>query len=405
MTTSWDCFDTLVARRRFNPLTVFDDMGDKLGLENFTQRRKAAESRAPWTLDLIYEELAKDYGWEEDEKAYYKEQEILAEIDHCCPVGETIRQVQDGDLVVSDMYLPAWAIEQILHKCGLDKNITVHVSTGGKSSGTIWRSLPPIEKHIGDNHHSDVTSPQAHGIQGIHFTKTGFTELEQHIGGDLALLMRIVRLANPYEPGTVLGAMWDEQAQLNIPALVLAALEIPEKGVAFVMRDCVHLQPIHEALHGTVNPSFHCSRLAFLGSSQGLKHHAEKAAMGQTIVDLQGTGNSITRYWLKEFGELPSLLYVTGTMSHGRLLAPCLHDAIERFNSNPLGSIGREWPERLPCEYDKEVLTLQQRAVECAISHLPYFSIAPNLEQLQMLIGLMPGSVTVKENKHLSSHE
>jgi hypothetical protein len=405
MTTSWDCFDTLVARRRFDPLTVFDDMSKKLELDNFTQRRKAAESRAPWTLDSIYEELAKDYGWGEYEKAYYKEQEILAEIDHCCPVGETIRQVKDGDLIVSDMYLPAWAIELILRNCGLDKEITVYVSTGGKSSGAIWRSLLPIEKHIGDNYHSDVTSPQAHGIQGIHFTKTGFTELEQRIGGDLALLMRIVRIANPYEPGTVLGVMWDEQAQLNIPTLVLAALEIPERGVAFVTRDCVHLQPIHEAIHGTINPSFHCSRLAFLGKSQGLKRHAEKAALGQTIVDLQGTGGSIARYWLEEFGEMPNLLYVTGTMPHGRLLAPCLHDAIERFNSSPLGSIGKEWPERLPCEYDEEVLMLQKRAVECAISHLPYFSIASNLEQLRMLVGLMPSSVTVKENNHSSSHE
>ena len=405
MTTSWDCFDTLVARRRFDPLTVFDDMGEKLGLENFTQRRKAAESRAPWTLDSIYEELAKDYGWGEDEKAYYKMNEILAEIDHCCPVGETIQQVQDGDLIVSDMYLPAWAIKEILRNCGLDKEITVHVSTGGKSSGTIWPSLPPIEKHIGDNYHSDVVSPQVHGIQGIHFTKTGFTELEQRIGGDLALLMRVVRLANPYEPGTLLAAMWDEQAQLNIPALVLAALEIPEKGVAFVMRDCVHLQHIHEAIHGTINPSFHCSRLAFLGKGEGMKRHAENAAFGQTIVDLQGTGSSIVNYWLSEFGEKPNLLYVTGTMPYGRLLAPCLHDAIERFNSSPLGSIGREWPERFPCEYDEEVLELQERARECAIGHLPYFSIAPSLERLQMLVGLMPDSVTVKKNKHLSSHE
>lgn len=405
MTISWDCFDTLVARRRFDPLTVFDDMGERLGLENFTHRRKDAESRAPWTLDSIYDELAKDYGWGEDEKAYYKGQEILAEIDHCCPVGETLQQVQDGDLIVSDMYLPAWAIEQILRNCGLDKEITIHVTTGGKSSGTIWRSLPPIEKHIGDNYHSDVASPQMYGIQGVHFTKTGFTELEQRIGGDLALLMRIVRLANPYESGTALAIMWDEQAQLNMPALVLAALEIPAQRVSFVMRDCVHLQPIHEAIHGTINPSFHCSRLAFAGKTAGLKRHAEKAALGQTIVDLQGTGGSIVSYWLSEFGEKPDLLYVTGTMSYGKLLAPCLHDAIERFNSSPLGSIGREWPERLPCEYDAEVLELQKRARECVISHLPYFSIAPNLEQLCLLVSLMPSSVTVKENKHSSSHE
>ena len=404
MTTSWDCFDTLVARRRFDPLTVFDDMGRKFSLDNFTQRRKAAESRAPWTLDSIYEELAGDYGWKDDEKQYYKNQELLAEIDHCCPVNETIRQVQNGDLIVSDMYLPACAIGEILRNCGLDKDVAIHVSTGGKSSGAIWSSLPPIERHIGDNYHSDVASAQAHGIEGVHFTQTGFTALEQRVGGELALLMRVVRLANPYEPGTLYWAMWLEQAQLNIPALVLAALEIPAEGVSFIMRDCVHLQPIHEALHGTINSSLHCSRLAFAEASKELEEHARKAALGKIIVDLQGTGQSIKQYWANSFGESPDLLYVTGTMPFGRLLVPCLHDAIERFNSSPLGSISKCWPERFDCEYDKGVIELQEQARECAISHLPYFSIAPSLPQLQMFVSLMPGSLTVKENFHSSSH-
>ena len=402
---SWDCFDTLVTRRRFNPLTVFDDMGAKLALPNFTQRRKAAESRAPWTLDSIYDELAKDYGWTNTEKEYYKNEERLAEIEHCCPIAGNIKQVQDGDLIVSDMYLPEQAIAGILRNCGLDKNVTIYVSTGGKSSGTIWPYLPPIDQHIGDNYDSDVASPRAHGIDAVHYTGANFTGLEQRIGGDLALLMRIVRLANPYKPGTLLYAMWTEQAQLNLPVLVLAALDIPATNVAFVMRDCVHLQPIHAALHGTINPAFHCSRLALLGKSEQFKKHAEEVALGRTIVDLQGTGNSLKRYWLDEFRIAPELLYVTGTMDHGRLLAPCTHDAIERFNSSGLGSFKRTWPDRFHCEYDAKVVQLQEDARNCAISHLPYFAIAPNNQQLQMLVGLMLDSVTVKENRHIVSHE
>lgn len=405
MTTSWDCFDTLVARRRFDPLTVFDDMGTRLQLDNFTQRRKAAESRAPWTLDTIYDELAKDYKWTEEEKNHYKDLEIFAEVHHCCPVMETINQVEDGDLVVSDMYLPEYALRMILEKCGLRKNVTIHVSTGGKSSGSIWKTLPKIDRHVGDNYHSDVTSPKASGINGIHFTGTDFTDLERLIGGDLALLMRIVRLANPYAPRTVLWEMWNEQAQLNIPALVLAALEIPSHGVAFVMRDCVHLQRIHEALHNSVNPAFHCSRLAFSGNSKKLELHAREVALGRIVVDIHGTGNSITRYWRETFNTAPRLLYVTGTMQNGTLLVHCLHDAIEYFNSSDMGSIGNDWPERLSCEYDDEITLLQKKAIDCALSHLPCFSIAPSVEKLKTLVALMPGSVTVEKNSHVSSHD
>ena len=402
---SWDCFDTLIARRRIDPLTVFDAMGEDLGLLGFTQRRKAAESRAPWNLDAIYDELAKDYGWLSSEKAYYKNAEIVAEIAHCVPIDETIRQVSDGDLIVSDMYLPAWAIERMLRKCGLDKDVRIVVSAEGKKKGTIWASLPPIAQHVGDNPFSDVASPQACGIEGVLFTKSTPTQLEQQIGGDLALLMRAVRLANPYEPDTVLHSMWYEQAQLNIPALALAALEMPALGVCFVMRDCVHLQPIHEAIHGTINPTFHCSRLAFRNSSPLLRKHAEEVALGRTIIDLQGSGASVHEYWQSEFGSEPDLLYVTGLMKHGQAMVPCNHDAIERFNSNRLGSIGREWPHRLPCEHSEVITSLQHNAVKCALSHMPLLSIAPNLNQLKALIGMMTSSVTVMKNYHCASHE
>lgn len=80
MTNSWDCFDTLVARRRFTPISVFDELAEIHGLPDFTKRRRAAESRAPETLDSIYDELAKDYGWSETEKDHFKDQEIEAEL-------------------------------------------------------------------------------------------------------------------------------------------------------------------------------------------------------------------------------------------------------------------------------------------------------------------------------------
>lgn len=404
MTTSWDCFDTLVARRKLDPLSVFHAIGEAYGLDNFTARRKAAESRAPWTLDSIYEELAKDFGWNDEEKERFKRIEIEAEIEHCCPVNENIRLVQDGDLIVSDMYLPEWAIRGILEKNGLHKKVNITVTTGGKHSGTIWQKLPPIDLHVGDNYHSDVASPGAAGIKARYFTGTQLTPIEAQVGGDLALLMRVVRLANPYEPQTIIHSMWNEQAELNVPALVLAALELPRENIAFVMRDCVHLQPVHEALRGTRNATFHASRIAFKLGGEAFASHVREVAYGRTIVDLQGSGKSVADYWKRTFDEEPDLLYVNGHMCIGRALVENNHDALERFNSSPLGSLAR-YPMRKPCEFTPEVLECQAQAIACAIEHIPYFNFTPNVTLLKALTDAMLNTVTMGCNVHVINHE
>lgn len=404
MTTSWDCFDTLVTRRRFNPLSVFDAMGEELGLEDFTLRRKAAESRAPWTLQTIYDELAKDYQWSDGKKEWFMQAEIQAEMKHCCPIVENLSKVENGDLIVSDMYLPVDAIEGILRKNGLTKDVQIFVSTGGKSSGSIWSTLPKIDLHVGDNYHSDVVSANNAGIKAKHYTNVHFSSWEEEIGGELAMLMRLVRLAAPYEDGSLLKAMWHEQATLNIPALILAALELPRENVVFVHRDCLHLQPIYEALHNTNAGSFHCSRIALKAGGEEWLNYVKKAAYGKLIVDLQGTGGSIVRYWQETFGELPDLCYLTGTLQHGRLLAPCLHDAIERFNSSPLGTL-TNFPDRLPCEYPPKTIECQARAVQTAINYFPFFNFSANIETFQRIVGQMPRAVTVKQNVHIDNHE
>lgn len=403
MTTSWDCFDTLVARRRYSPLSVFDEMGVQYSLDNFTSRRKAAESRSPSTLDTIYQELALDYQWSSEQTEYYKSAEIAAELKNCCPVVENINKVKDGDLIVSDMYLPAWAIERILRKNGLSQSVQIFVSTGGKSSGVIWPHLPPIETHIGDNYHSDVSSPNAHGIRAVHYTGTLFTDLEAGVSPSLGQLMRIVRLANPYPRDSFLHDMWLEQSQLNLPVLILASLELPPSGLAFVMRDCIHLQAIHEAIHGTINPALHCSRIAFASECQDFTDYVRQVAFGRLIVDIQGTGNSISSFWMKTFNEMPRLAYVTGTLRNGLLMVPCLHDAIERFNSAPYGTL-LDYPNLAECEFSKEVLDCQAAARQCAISHIPHFQFSPDRDALIRLVAEMPQSVTVQKNAHICNH-
>jgi hypothetical protein len=404
MTTSWDCFDTLVARRHYLPRTVFDSIERETGLFDFTRRRMMAESRAPHTLDTIYTELAKDYGWDDETCKLIKQIEINEEVNHCFPVVENIQKVKDGDLIVSDMYLPAEAIMQILRNCGLKADVTIHVTTGGKSGGWIWNTLPPIDLHVGDNYHSDVQSPISHGIQGQHYTKTAFTRHEELFGGEVALLMRMVRLANPHEEGTVYHRLWWEQSQLNIPALVLAALELPSTGLAFIHRDCVHLQRIHEVIHGVTNTSFHCSRIALAERGRGWDEYVKECAYGKTLVDLQGSGRSIVRYWREVFNEMPSMIYVTGMLNHGYAIIRTPHDIIERYNSSRIGSL-LKWPERESCEFREDYLDVQYEAIGKAVQYVELFhNLQPNKDLLAKIIELMVHAETPAIVDHYSDH-
>ena len=405
MTTSWDCFDTLVARRGCDPLSVFDAMGKKYSLDNFTAKRKNAEYQAPHTLHTIYEALAPMYRWTPEQKEFFKQAEIQEEIDHCIPIVENLRQVKDGDLIVSDMYLPSETVEAILRKNGLTKAVSIYVTTGGKSSGTIWNTLPPIELHVGDNWHSDVESPKQHGINAKHYSGHGFSETEEQIGGELSLLMRAVRLANPYEYGSNCWHIWREQSQLNIPALILAASDIPKANVAFIYRDCIHLHRIHEQLHGSQNNAFHCSRVALKLGGEQWDQYVKQRAYGRTIVDLQGSGNSISEYWLNTFNEEPDLLYVAGVLRIGKALVNNKLDAIERFNSCDFGSLAK-FPERYCCEFTEEILRAQHGAINCCIEHMRHLQIQSRSDTilLEKIAIAMTHSHTFKINCHVTVH-
>lgn len=404
MRTSWDCFDTLITRRRYDPLTVFDDMGARFCLEGFTSRRKAAEARAPETIHTIYAELAKDYGWGDQEREYYKQAEIELEKEHCCPIVENLRLVKEGDIVVSDMYLPEDAIRELLVINGLNVPVDIYVTTGGKRSRTIWPSLPHIDLHVGDNYESDVASPNSVGIEARFYDNVHFSASERKVGGDLALLMRLVRLANPHDPETMEWHVWNDQAQFNIPALILASLELPESNVAFVMRDGVHLQPIYEAVRNASSIAFHCSRIALKEGGKDWLDYVKAVAYGKHLVDLQGTGKSVCNYWQQEFNCIPEMTYLTGTLQNGRLLASCNHDAIEKFNSSPLGTLVK-FPNRLPCEFDKALLNCQAAAVSYACSLIPLFTFERNLTLFQRIVDEMQGSYTARHNIHIAYHE
>ncbi len=241
---------------------------------------------------------------------------------------------------------------------------------------------------------------------------------EELVGGPLASLMRGVRVANPY-PGeaTEPRALWEEQSQINLPFLVLAALELPKTNLAFVQRDCCHLQPLHRALSGETNVSFHASRLAYERKGEALREYVEATAVGRTIVDLCASGRSTTAYFRETFQRTPEMIIVVEgreTVRHpsiatladrGVIAEHCdFHPFVEYFNCSRLGTI-RRWPKRARCEYPRRFLDAQHGAIEKAIECLPWHpGIPPDREALSRLIPLMPGSRTVEIIPHALDH-
>ncbi|MES1265673.1 MAG: FkbM family methyltransferase, partial [Variovorax sp.] len=167
---SFDIFDTLIARKCIDPRQIFERVERVLQLDGFAGDRLAAEQKVaqgPYDLDDIYDELAKIRGWGQAERDAARAAEIEAEFEAVIPIAENLAQVRDGDIAVSDMYLPEAVIRGLLKKAGLSKQISIMVSSHGKTSGRAWPLLLAnhrIEQHLGDNVVADVQSPARFGI-------------------------------------------------------------------------------------------------------------------------------------------------------------------------------------------------------------------------------------------------
>lgn len=193
---SWDCFDTLIGRYYFEPKSIFNIVANKINDPSFTNKRIQAEKKSKHkTYEDIYKRLPK----------YDPNIEIETELEYSFPIKCNFDNIKDGDIIVSDMYLSVSQIEKILRHHGLDKDIKIYSSYGGKRDGWMWQKVKKhhnIEYHTGDNIKSDIISARKHNINSIYFPGRLFTYTENFIkpySYDLSCLMRMIRLLNPYK--------------------------------------------------------------------------------------------------------------------------------------------------------------------------------------------------------------
>lgn len=310
---SYDVFDTLISRWYFEPNSIFKIMEKELQINNFCKIRKEAEfSCKEPSIDLIYEKIQKYLKLDKEEIEKIKKMEIELEHKMSFPILENMKKVQDGDILISDMYLGSKEILSILKKNGLDKDVKLYVSNDGKKNGTIWNKIDEkerIEVHLGDNFLSDVESAKRNGIKAQHSIIHMFSETEKSIyekNHGIALLSRMCRLLNPYEQFTRNHILWNEASNYTLPiAITISNLiydivqEKQFENILFSTRDCVHLQKIFCALYPQFDKKsieFHSSRKMFYNPTPEYKRYCQRNFKNSLVVDLQGTGESFKSF-------------------------------------------------------------------------------------------------------------
>jgi hypothetical protein len=380
---SWDCFDTLIARRYVYPVTVWKEVSSRLGILDFIEQRKAASKKSNGTYYDIYKNLPK----------IDPSVELAVELEHSYPIIENINQVNDGDYIISDMHLPKEHIKIMLEKCGLKKDVNLIVTPKGKKKGYIWNEIQKdqIEIHIGDNEKTDYLSPLTHGVNAILYTNSNFTEIEKEIyinNPNLAAWMRFVRLQCPYQDPSA-KKYWLDQANGNLPMLALATLELPEKTIAFTYRDCNIWHPLYEKITGKKAKKLLSSRTMYKQQSNNyFREYVNNIIFDSVIVDIYGSGKRIEKFFKN---NPPETYYLTGnTKNFVFNISSCRgNKSLEKHNCSTelsLVDFNANGPIFGGHRHPSDVASIQQECANIAINSIVYYPFEKNLIDLKVLI-------------------
>jgi len=392
---SWDCFDTLIARKYFHPKTVFDEVGRRIGDPEFKAKRVAAEKASNKTYEDIYARLP----------GVDPQIELDVEMEHAFPIIENMKQVKDGDFIISDMYLSAEFVEKLLRHCGLDKEVKIIVTPDGKKKGWIWNTInkDAIDTHYGDNYKSDIIGAQDHGINAVYCTQYQYTDIELLVSKkdkNLSNWMRYVRLQSPYTGKE--HNFWKDQANVNLPCLALATLELPQdRNIAFTYRDCHNWHKLYEKMTGKKGYKLDSSRAMYRHGNSLFDDHVKKLVKKKCVfVDLQGKGHSIWNYFKQ---EPPETIYIGGsTLPYIKNLTNYATKSMEKHNAWIYGTVidyDENGPVRAANDHPEDVAVIQMEAVSIGIrSYDKFKDFTRNLELLTELVKYYNYSNTTNKN-------
>ena len=315
---SFDVFDTLIARKCIQPQAIFSLVEQRMGIRGFAAVRVEAERQlqgSEYSLDEIYLKIVANSGITDDLAARAKHAELTAELENVIPIEENLRRVSDGDVLITDIYLPLSFVSALLQRAGLRKKCSIIRSADGKATGRAWDSLRRAKAevvHLGDNPHSDVEMPRRYGFAAMLTNVSRPSAVEQYLLArgltGTALIARTLRLGLPHDV-SVAHELQQCQAGINVPLLLLASLYLGNflrgqrhsyDSILFSSRDCRGWQKIFHALYGGKEDQaprieyFFTSRLSRVSASPAyLRYFSGLLGRRTLVVDLCGTGLSL----------------------------------------------------------------------------------------------------------------
>ncbi|WP_296105652.1 hypothetical protein [uncultured Agrobacterium sp.] len=312
---SFDLFDTLVARRCYDPLEVFRIVERKAAVPGFADWRHKTEmsifGRRPYGIDDIYLIMVSEGFITQKQAAVLRWMELEEEWEHLFPIGDVVARVGANDIVISDMYLPRPFIERVLReKCGLKNRL--YLSNYGKHHRQIWPEILSnhnVRTHFGDNIQADIISPASFGIDValVSISKWDQTEQVLHaIGlGAYAHAVREARLRS-FHPSVAVRHAKRAQASINIPLMLLASFWLKacaqERGVDKILmaaRDCNLWQEMLASRHfarANMPPSEYIRISRAVCYTESVEYEAylqNKLGLRNLLVDFVGTGKSL----------------------------------------------------------------------------------------------------------------
>jgi hypothetical protein len=290
--------------------------------------------------------------------SFLKNIEIETELEHIIPITSNINKINDGDIIVSDMYLQKEILLKFIKKVGIKKNIELFVSPNGKHTGKIWNIIFQkynIISHTGDNLHSDIDVPKKmYNINTIITNIYKYTKLENDIPLDVANIIREFRLRNPYDEYSNEFLLYDEQCQSNIMLLCLFSCQINNivikeslKKILFCTRDCCLLYKLFHFLfpqHTYI--IYNTSRVMNKNyNNEYIEYIKSVYSIESIIIDLQGSFESGRKLYLETFNELPRvhiLCFNNKAPIYNKLSFSCkqtMNDYMELLNTDKIGTL------------------------------------------------------------------
>lgn len=319
---SFDVFDTLLARKVLNPCDIFSIVEFKFPYPNFRSKRGNAQNNSNGTIKDTYIKFRELYEESEEVCNKLMEFEIQTEIDYSYLIQTNCNRVKDGDILISDMYLTGEQIMRILNSHGFTKQVKMFASPCGKSSGAIWPILKQqysIQLHLGDNPYSDITMANNANIEAEHTTIHAVTTAEQFFIHNnetvFALLLRQFRHMNPHNINTKEYNLYNDQAEFNIPLLILCSNHLynilkAENRTTLLLttRDGCLLKHIFPLLYPEITCiELHASRQVYRNPTEEYKNYLRSIYTKDTclIFDVYGAFCSGRELFKNLFGAYP----------------------------------------------------------------------------------------------------